>query len=94
MFVFRHLQSVAHHNFRRASDTLMTRLPIQDEGRKTTPTVTPHRERAQLIPDATTRAAAIAKKIGKGNVVPLTSRIVTSYRCDRDIMFILTIKAR
>ena len=69
VFFFYHEQSVAHHDFRRASDTLMTlrtRLSLQQECRKTSPSVTPHRERAQLIPDATTRAAAIAKKIGKG----------------------------
>ena len=57
------LQSMAHHNFRRASDTLLLKTN-QDEavGRN------PHRQRSQLIPDVTIQAATIAKKIGKGEL--------------------------
>ncbi len=54
------LQSMAHHSFRRASDTLLMNVNQESSGRF------PHRQRSQLIPDVTVQAATIAKKIGKG----------------------------
>lgn len=54
---------MAHHRFRRASDTLLLKVTQDNSGRS------PHRKRSQLIPDVTVQAATIAKKIGKGELL-------------------------
>ena len=61
-------QSQAHLKFRRGSDTLLMTSNSSSSSKGNGPSYTPplrHRA-AQLVPDDTTNAAIVARRIGKG----------------------------